>query len=140
MQTKTKIIAAALLLTTAVASYAMEADSYTQIKQMIEGGSNPTFVMNFAKCQGAEYPTEASLTPHALMLANNQIITSDREFTTMDPKAPGVPVYENMVYQINSDNSVTMTATVYNAINFQPVATIPTVTCQLGDGFNVYFH
>lgn len=125
------------------ASMAADLHDYDAVKNAISDGKPIRIVVDFAKCVSSDKSlVRGSVTgvysPDAIMMVGDQIITSLKHFSLNSERYSGKPVYEFVKYIIASDNNVTVSSQVLDAVNYAPINDAQLFNCKLDGGAKIY--
>lgn len=141
------IIFATLLLTSN--SFAEQLHNYDQIKSVVTEGKLIRMLVDYTKCT----PLSTSLsfskkivgndaavfTPNAMAITNDGDIASYILYFTMnDGHYPSRPVYQYGTYLISKNNTLILTFTSLNAVDYSPLGSSVSINCKIDDGVKVF--
>jgi len=128
-----------MLFTCVQANAGKQLMTYNEIVNAVSDlGVKLKVVMNIKQCQH-DYPIDIDATgyviPDAVMAVKGKYVTFAMvHFTANEPRFIGKPVYETSKYRLMPDGTLTIDSTVYDAVNFNPLADNTHMTCKLNDG------
>ena len=126
--------------------YAEQLHSYDQIKSAIAEGKNIRIYVDYSKCTTSSkqksMPSYSGVyTPNSITINNDAgyIATSMLHFTLNHPQFLSKPVYEFLRYTITSDNSVVLTETVLNPVDYSPLSNKFVLNCKIDEGTKIFY-
>jgi hypothetical protein len=114
--------------------------SYKELVSAMCAGNQFVVVADFQRCTEKKEMPIGYFIPSSMMLvpANDttpeRVLTSDLHFS----KHSSGPIYEYVKYTFNSDDSVLIQTTFYDPKNFNPIGTMHTIKCTLGEGIEIF--
>jgi hypothetical protein len=127
-------------------SYAEQLHNYEQIKSATAEGKNIRIFVDYSKCttssgQKVMPSYSGAYTPNEVTINNDAgyIAASLLHFTMNNPQFPSKPVYEFIRYSISNDNSVVLTETVLNPVDYSPLTNKFTLNCKIDESTRIFY-
>ena len=125
--------------------YADQLHNYEQIKSAIAEGKNIRIFVDYSKCTSSSKQKgmpnySGAYTPNEITINNDAgyIAASILHFTMNHPQFPSKSVYEFLRYTISSDNSILLTETVVNPVDYSPLSAKFSLNCKIDDGTKIF--
>lgn len=125
--------------------YAEQLHNYDQIKSAVDEGKLIRIFVNYTKCTPASLAQkmvgnhDAVYTPNAIAITNEgDIVSYILYFTMNDGRYPSKAIYQYGKYSISNNNTLVLTFTSLNAIDYSPLGNSESLTCKIDDGVKIF--